>query len=139
MTTSAEQAAAETYEAWRQAWLSVDKVAMKRLFDPEHPGFTYQAEEAEGALHTFEELDGYWDRGAEVLTEVAEWRELSRKLVVEGNIAILFASLQTTLSLSFRPTPLEGEVRVSMVMHERDGEWKITHYHESRRFNPAAV
>ena len=45
------QGVLDIYEAWRHAWLAVDTDAMKRLFDADHPGFTYQSEEAASALH----------------------------------------------------------------------------------------
>lgn len=139
MEKARDQRVLDIYEAWRHAWLAVDTDAMKRLFDADHPGFTYQSEEASSALHTYDELDRYWTQGAEVVLKVAEWTDLARSVVLEGDLAIIYARLRASLLLKGRSEPLDGEIRVSMIMQERDAEWKIFHYHESRKLNLGAL
>ncbi len=137
MTTTEEEAVVNTYNAWAKAFQSVDAEAMKSLFDQDYAGILYQAEEQTEAFYTWQAIDEYWSAAPGIIDRIPEWRELTRKVSLDGDSAYVFSKLQTHLEVKGAKRPLLGELRVSMGMHKSAGEWKIIHYHESRHVDIA--
>lgn len=126
------------YENWRRAFKNLDGELMKAQFDAIE-GFTYQAEENEHVLKTKAELDAYWNNVGNVLDAVPQWDEMQRAVAVTGSVAVIYAQTMTSLKIKGVPKPFDGVLRSTHVLHQKNGQWKIVHYHESRALDLAAI
>jgi len=120
------------YRQWCQAFQGMDSEAMKALFDQDFSGLVYQAEENAEPLYTWEQIAAYWDAAPGVVDSVPEWRELTRKVTIDGDSAFVYAKLQTHLEVHGAKKPLVGELRCLLGLHRAQQGWRIVHYHESR-------
>lgn len=136
---SDEAAVIEVYNAWCKAFQGVDAEGMKALFDQDFPGLVYQSEENVDPMYSWAEIDAYWDAAANVVDRIPEWRELTRKVSVDDDSAIVYAKLQTHLEVKGAKRPLLGELRCLIGLHKAQGAWKIVHYHESRHVDLAPL
>lgn len=127
-----EAAVLDVYRAWCKAFQALDADAMKRLFDQDFRGLVYQAEESKDPMYTWAEIDAYWTGAPSLVDRIPEWRELSRKIAVDGDTAWVYAKLQTHLEIKGAKKPLIGELRSSIGLRRTAQGWKIVHYHESR-------
>jgi ketosteroid isomerase-like protein len=130
--TNDENAVYQVYQAWCAAFQAVDSDAMKDLFDQDFPGLVYQSEENDEPLYTWEEIDAYWTNAPAIVTSIPEWRELSRKISVDGDTALVYVKLETHLEVAGAKRPLLGKLRASIGLRRTDRGWKIFHYHEGR-------
>ena len=127
-----EAAVLDVYRAWCKAFQGLDAKAMKSLFDEEFSGLVYQAEENPDPMYTWAEIDAYWTGAPTLVQRIPEWRELSRKIAIDGDTAWVYAKLQTHLEIFNAKKPLIGELRASIGLRRTPRGWKIVHYHESR-------
>ena len=132
MAESTEDAVIAIYDAWRNAFQQVDADKMKSLFDRDYAGLVYQAEEMPTPFYSWPEIDEYWSAAPAIVAKIPEWRELTRKIAMDGNAAYVYSKLQTHIEVNGANQPLVGELRVSMGLHQTAGGWRIVHYHESR-------
>ena len=137
MNTSAEAAVLELYEAWCQAFQTLDSAAMKALFEQDSAGLVYHSEENADPLYTWAEIDSYWSAAPLIVESIPEWRELSRKVAIYGDVAFVYGKLQTHLVVKGAKKPLIGVLRASIGLHCTSLGWKIVHYHESRQLDLA--
>ena len=137
MNASDEANVTEVYEAWCHAFQTLDTHAMKALFEQDSPDLTYQSEENVDPLCSWDEIDQYWSGAPEIVDSIPEWRELTKKISIFGDIAFIYTKLQTHLEIKGAARPLIGELRVSIGLHQNGGDWKIVHYHESRHVDLA--
>ena len=136
---SDEAAVIEVYNAWCKAFQGMDAEGMKSLFDQDFPGLVYQSEENVEPMYTWAEIDAYWSAAPGLVTLIPEWRELTRKVSVDDDSAIVYAKLQTHLEIKGAKRPLLGELRCLIGLHRAQGTWRIVHYHESRHVDLAVL
>jgi ketosteroid isomerase-like protein len=134
-----EEAVLELYDRWCGAFQGMDAEGMKGLFDQDYPGLVYQAEENPEPLYTWAEIAAYWDAAPGLVDRVPEWRELTRKVSVDGGSAFIYAKLQTHLDIRGAKRPLVGELRSLLGLRKTRAGWKIVHYHESRHVDLASL
>ena len=137
MRSADEAAVIEIYQAWCRAFQGLDSAAMKALFDQDFPGLVYQSEENADPLYTWDEIAAYWDNVPTLVERIPEWRELSRKVAVDGDTAWVYAKLQTRIDVFNAKKALIGELRSSIGMHRTPQGWRLVHYHESRHLDLA--
>ncbi len=136
-TIGDEAAIASLYERWCEAFQAMDAEKMKSLFDSNFPGLVYQCEESADPMFTWAEIAAYWDAAPTLVREVPEWRELVKKVAIDGDSAFVYAKLDTHLEVFDAKRPLKGELRALIGLHRVDEDWKIVHYHESRHVDLA--
>ena len=132
-----EAAIVEVYQAWCRAFQSVDAEGMKALFDRDFPGLVYQSEENKDPMYTWAEIDAYWTNAVGLVARIPVWRELSRKIAVDGDAAWIYVKLDTRLEINGAKKPLLGELRASIGLRRTASGWKIVHYHEGRHVDLA--
>ncbi len=132
MATADETAVLAVHAQWLAAFQSVDPVRMKALFDQDYAGIVYQAEESPEPMVTWAAIDAYWSAAPAIVAAIPEWRELTRKVALDGDTAFVYTKLQTRIDVKGAKRPLIGELRASIGMHRTGQGWKIIHYHESR-------
>jgi len=137
MSATDEAAITRVYEQWCHAFQTVDGAAMKQLFDQDSNGLIYQSEENVDPMYTWAEIDNYWTGAEELVDRIPQWSELSRKIAIFGESAFVYVKLRTHLEISGAKRPLLGELRATIGLHQRDHDWKIVHYHESRHVDLA--
>ena len=126
-------AVAEVYERWRQAWLAQPVgTGMKELWDQGYPDLAYLSEEIPDAMFSWSEIDAYWDFAPTLVKAIPEFDTLTRKIAFVGNVSLVYAKLHMSMDIAGVPDLFIGDLRVSIGMHEVDGQWKLIHYHESR-------
>jgi ketosteroid isomerase-like protein len=118
-TVAADEGAVyQTYLAWSNAFRNLDIAGLKSVFDSDFPGLSYQAEENVDPMYTWAAIDEYLSNAPRVVEAITEWRELTRKIAVDGNTAFVYAKLHTRLTvhdgLVSIPAPSAGLVRNSM-------------------------
>lgn len=130
-------AVADVFERWRQAWLTQPVgVGMKDMWDQKYDGLAYQSEENPEPLLSFKQIDDYWSWVPSVVNKIAEFEITSRQISFSGDVALVFATARVVMDIQGVPELWTGDpLRVSMALHEVDGEWKLIHYHESRMLN----
>lgn len=130
-------AVADVYERWRQAWLSQPVgTGMKELWDQEYDGLAYQSEENPDPMFAWKDIDAYWSWVPSVVKEIHEFETTARQISFCGDVALVFATARVVMDIEGVPELFIGDpVRVSIGLHEVDGQWKLIHYHESRMLN----
>jgi ketosteroid isomerase-like protein len=135
--TSDEAAITSLYEEWCAAFQAMDAEGMKSLFDADFPGLVYQCEESADPMFTWAEIAAYWDAAPTLVREVPVWRELTRKVAIDGDSAFIYSKLDTHLEVFGAKRPLIGELRALIGLRRVLEDWKIVHYHESRHVDLA--
>lgn len=135
------QALLELFDHWRGAWLSLDVDDMLAAFDETFDGLIYLAEEAGMAAVGEPALRTYWERTTKtVLSAVTKWTPIGevQVVVIDDRTALIFSRLDTRLHIRGIQRPLDGPLRISLLVRRRpsDDRWKIIHYHESRQILP---
>ena len=129
---AAEQAVIRVYEQWAKAFHSVDGELMKSLWDADYPGVVYQAEESADPIYDWQGIAKYWDTVNQILIGVSRWDEVTRKVAITGDAALVYAKTMTSLKLAGVTNEFAGELRSTLGLHRRHGRWLLIHYHESR-------
>lgn len=135
----AEQAVLRVYDEWGKAFMAVDGERMKALWDHEFDGLIYQAEEYADPIYDWPGIAKYWESANQVLERVNEWTELSRKVAITGEAALVYAKMMTRLKVVGVKNEIVGELRVSLGLHRRNGRWLLIHLHESRALDLEAI
>lgn len=139
MTNEAPRSAIELYETWQKAFRTLDVDLLRSLWDERIEPPIYLAEENAKALLSMNDIGTYLAAAPTVVESVPRWEELERAINITGHVATIYARTFVTLKIRGVAKPLEGEVRTTHVVHEREGRWLLIHYHESRQLDLAAI
>ena len=138
-SSGAEKAVVEVYEKWRKAFQGLDPVLMKSLWDHEYDGVIYIAEEIKDPILDAKSIAAYWDNAPTVLEHIPEWKELERKVAIHGDVAFVFAKTFTRMKIFGVKEMFAGDMRSTFIMHRKNNQWLLIHYHESRALDLDAV
>ena len=136
---AAEEAVVRVYEQWAKAFKAVDAATMKSLWDQDYPGLVYQAEESADPIYDWAGIAKYWDTVGQILLGVSRWDELTRKVAITGDAALVYVKNMTSLKIAGVKDELAGELRFTLGLHRRNGRWLLIHYHESRALDLEAI
>lgn len=139
MANDVPRGVTELYETWQQAFRALDVGRLRSLWDERIEPPIYLAEENPTALLSMNDIGEYLAAAPRVVEAVPRWEEIERAVSVTGHVATIYARTLVALKLHGVAKPLEGEVRTTHVVHERDGRWLLIHYHESRQLDLAAI
>ena len=126
----------EVYQKWCTAWRNLDTKLQVSLFDKEDSMIAYQSEENRGPCFSHDQIAKYWSVATTVLAGVERWEPVAenmKKVSYGGDFAMIYVVMNTILRIQGGAEPFPGELRASIGLRKKDGEWKIYHYHESRQ------
>src|SRR5699024_2609065 len=128
----------KTFDAWLEAWQTLDVDKMKGLFLQDFHNLIYLAEEHEGnPLNSWEEINEYWEAKRGRAEVIQEWKELwSTQTDLNDEFSIVTTRLNVILKYA---KPWEGTIHCSIVMKKTDKGYRICHFHESRPIDFAEI
>jgi ketosteroid isomerase-like protein len=136
----------ETCDAWFDAIATLDFArtpfdfrAMAAVWDSTFDGLLYLPQELAEPLRNWEEITDYWATWPAVMDGVFEWRELSRRLVLVGGVALVHSSLATSISIGDVAAPFDGMMRYTLGLRKAAAGWRVIYCHESRLVDRESV
>ena len=137
MTAIAEVTA--LVERYRAGFFALDPDVLVAIWDRDHDGLVYVAQELADPLHGWPAIEDYYRRLAveHPVSEVLEMRVDDLTVDVLGEVAVAFGRFRFAGSWPDRDEPFVAEGRVTFVCHLVGGAWAVIHYHESTRALPA--
>lgn len=123
------QKVVETYE---RGWSTLSPGALAGMWDQGHKPIVYLAAEHEAPLLGWESVRDYYEAGPAALSEVT-MQVLLEGLSIDilGDVAYAFFPFHFSATLKEGGRSIEANGHVTMVLHKRDGKWRVVHYHES--------
>lgn len=119
-------------ETWRDVYEAADPQRLKDLWYRDDPKVSYLPTEAAAFLRSMAEIDAYYDRVCEYMTDhkfkFSVW-DLS--VDVEDSAAMGFA----TCYFDMDSASLYWQGRASFTFKKKDDKWLIVHYEDSTLYN----
>ena len=133
--TAATAAAGVTalVERYRSGFAALDPDVLVTIWDRDHDGLVYVAQELGEPLHGWPAIEAYYRRVAveHPADEVLEMRVDDLTVDLLGDVALAFGRFHFVGSLPGRDEPFVADGRVTFVCHRVAGAWSVIHYHES--------
>jgi uncharacterized protein (TIGR02246 family) len=129
---SDEDEVRRTVAEFGRAFAATDSERLIELWDEEFPHPVCQPEETLEPKLTHDGVREYIEHIPSVIKAVTDIRPLDFRVDVLGDVAVAYARAEATLQFVRGDGSLPGEVRQSFVLRNRDGAWRLIHYHESR-------
>lgn len=119
--------------AYVDRWNAYDADGMVPFWDTEDDGIIYVAEEVD-ALRGWGALEGYFRASdAETSDHLITFRDVTARLIAPGVIQAFWHMNWNVYFSTERlyQKPIGGEVRVTALLREKDGNWKFFHWIEA--------
>jgi ketosteroid isomerase-like protein len=129
---SYEREAREVVGRFGRALAAVDVKRLASLWDDDYAFPVFQPEERLAPLLSWDAVEAHIMHLPEVIKGVSDIRPLDFRLDVLGEVAVAYARVDAALHFVRENASLKGEVRQTLILRRRDGEWRVIHYHESR-------
>lgn len=135
MTTHEDDQAgiAVVIERYRAGFASMDPELLITIWDRQHHGLVYVAQEMPEPIRGWTQIEAYYRRlpTANPADRVTEMRVDDLTIDTLGDVALAFCRFHFEGQTTGRREPFIADGRVTFVLHRTAQSWKVVHYHES--------
>ena len=119
-----------TIQEWKSALLATDPDRLRALWDQDYPQLLYIAEENDDPITEWAAISKYYD-GLREFVEKLDWGAFDLSADVLGDAAYAYVSFSIKAKVKGIDHAMEFNGRNTFILHQKGGQWKIIHFHES--------